>query len=233
MSDFVPMAAIGVGAYLLWFGIHYWRSAETTYPHTVIKSVVSGGGLPSNAASTQEPSRAAATKAQLTGDQAKAATDSGSGTAPATSTGTPGAGAGSTTVVPATGTAQALPADTALTGANATAWADAILTTMGAPTTAANVSSMVNWFAHEGGGGANNPMNTTLQTSGSTGSINAVGVQSYSTVAAGVAATVQTLNGGNYPAIVAALKAGTGLSGGSGAVASELSTWSGGGYDSV
>lgn len=125
-----------------------------------------------------------------------------------------------------------LPYGTALTGAAAVEWADAILQALGAPTTRADVNSMTDWFGREGGGGQNNPMNTTLVTSGSIGSINSAGVQSYSTPAAGVSATVQTLLGG-YPAIVRALRAGTGLLDQGGEVASELSTWSGGGYDSV
>lgn len=127
----------------------------------------------------------------------------------------------------------ALPYGTALKGAAATAWAAAILTALGAPITAANVSSLEDWFDHEGGGGANNPLNTTLSdTPGVTGSINSVGVKSYSSPADGVEATVKTLEGG-YSAIVAALKSGAGLSNAGPAVSSELSTWSGGGYSSL
>ena len=131
------------------------------------------------------------------------------------------------------GTPPALPQSTALHGAGATVWAAAILAALKAPATAANLSSLTNWFGHEGGGGANNPLNTTLHTTGSTGSINSAGVQNYSSPAAGVTATAKTLLGGGYNAIVAALRAGVGLSNGDGQVASELSTWSGGGYSSV
>jgi len=126
-----------------------------------------------------------------------------------------------------------LPADTAATGSTATGFATAILQALGAPVNPANVGSLNDWFALEGGGGANNPLNTTLATSGSTGSINSVGVQSYGTPAEGVAATVDTLDSGSYSAIVAALKSGAGLTGGSASVAQELSAWSGGGYSSV
>lgn len=112
-------------------------------------------------------------------------------------------------------------------------FASDVLAALGAPTTAANVQSIEDWAAQEGGGGANNPLNTTLQTAGSTGSINSVGVQNYANTADGVTATAQTLEGGNYSAIVAALKSGSGLIGAGGAVGSELSTWSGGGYDSL
>jgi len=142
------------------------------------------------------------------------------------------AASGSTaSALPSYGTPPALGEGVALKGSAASTWATSILTAIGAPATAANMSSMVSWFDHEGGGGANNPLNTTLSAAGATGSINSVGVKSYGTPSAGVAATAQTLLGG-YPAIVAALKAGSGLSGG-GAVSSELSTWSGGGYSSL
>ena len=126
-----------------------------------------------------------------------------------------------------------LPADTAATGSTATGFATAILQALGAPVNPANVGSLNDWFALEGGGGANNPLNTTLATSGSTGSINSVGVQSYGTPAEGVAATVDTLDSGSYNAIVSALKSGQGLTGTSASVAEELSAWSGGGYSSV
>ena len=78
-----------------------------------------------------------------------------------------------------------LPADTAATGSTATGFATAILQGLGAPVNAANVGSLEDWFGLEGGGGANNPLNTTLPTSGSTGSINSDGVQSYGTAATG------------------------------------------------
>jgi hypothetical protein len=125
-----------------------------------------------------------------------------------------------------------LASGTALSGSNATQWADSILGAIGAPASGDNVSTLTDWFAQEGGGGSNNPLNTTLDTSGSSGTINSSGVQDYSSPAAGIAATAQTLAG--YPAIVAALKTGSGLVGiDSSAVASELSTWSGGGYTTI
>jgi hypothetical protein len=91
---------------------------------------------------------------------------------------------------------------------------------------------MIGWFHNEGGGGANNPMNTTLSnTPGVVGSFG-VGVKDYDSPADGVRATASTLLGG-YPAIVSQLKTGQGLADTSGDVASELSTWSGGGYSSI
>lgn len=152
-------------------------------------------------------------------------TDQGASSAGANSAGQDTAPAGANS--PA-----ALAEGTALTGANATQWAQQILVGLGAPATEANLNSLLAWFAHEGGGGANNPLNTTLNAAGATGSINSAGVKSFSTPSAGIAATVQTLEGG-YSAIVAALKAGTGLSNAGPGVSSELSTWSGGGYSSL
>lgn len=125
-----------------------------------------------------------------------------------------------------------LPYGTPLTGSAATLWATAILQAIKAPTTNANVNSMIGWFHNEGGGGANNPMNTTLgSTPGVVGSFG-VGVKDYDSPADGVTATASTLLGG-YPAIVAQLKTGQGLANTSGDVASELSTWSSGGYSSI
>lgn len=41
----LPIIAILLGAYLTWFGVHYWRS-EIKYPSDPIKSVLQGKGLP-------------------------------------------------------------------------------------------------------------------------------------------------------------------------------------------
>ena len=112
-----------------------------------------------------------------------------------------------------------------------TGFADALLQALGAPTSAANVASIVHWEALEGGNWHNsakfNPLNTTMHESGST-SMNGVGVQSYTSWAEGVKATVDTLKLAPYTSIVSALKAGSGLNGVSG-----LGTWSGGAYTSV
>lgn len=119
-------------------------------------------------------------------------------------------------------------------GSTATAWATAILAAIGAPNSQSNVTSLTDWFNQEGGGGANNPLNTTQPGFGATNSINSLGVKSYATPADGVAATAATLKSGLYPGIVNALKSGSGLVGiDSSQVASELSTWSGGHYSTV
>lgn len=108
----------------------------------------------------------------------------------------------------------------------------AVLAAIGAPATAANIASLQNWYAHEGTTAQNNPMATTQNASGAT-SFNSAGVKNYPTAAEGVTATAQTLENGRYPAIIMALRAGQGLSGGNAQVQSELLTWSGGGYSSV
>lgn len=113
----------------------------------------------------------------------------------------------------------------------------AVLASLGAPATQANINSLNAWAQKEsiwpGGpnkGGLYNPLNTTLSQPGAT-NYNSVGVKNFVSPASGVVATVQTLLGG-YPAIVSALKSGQGLCG-DGAASAEFSKWSGGGYSSV
>jgi hypothetical protein len=100
-----------------------------------------------------------------------------------------------------------------------------------APITPANVQSIERWEAMEGGMPWNNPLNTSLPTSGSVGVVNSANVQRYATLGDGVAATVATLLEPRYAAIVSALRSGQGLIGNtSAAVAQELHTWSGSYY---
>jgi hypothetical protein len=134
-----------------------------------------------------------------------------------------------------------LPVDTALTGGEAVAWADAALTALGAPKTSANVQTMVDWFANEGTPhDLNNPLNLQTPYGGSTvstanGSTPDEKIQAYSSPADFVAAFPREMNNGSYPAIVSALKAGTGLEGAAASheIAAELSVYSGGGYDTI
>lgn len=114
-------------------------------------------------------------------------------------------------------------------GPGMTAFAKAVLGGIGAPTTQANINSVIAWAHREGGGGANNPLNTTLGMPGAT-NFNSVGVKNFGSMSIGATATVRTLLGGNYSDVVAALKSGNGLCGHS---FGGLSTWSGGGYSSV
>lgn len=113
-----------------------------------------------------------------------------------------------------------------------TDFADALLVALGDPVTDADVSSIVDWEAREGGNWHNsatfNPLNTTQAEPGSgvTGTQGNIGV--YVSWDQGVQATVDTLTNGFYDDIVAALRAGFGLGQGSYA---GLLKWSGGGYD--
>ena len=124
-----------------------------------------------------------------------------------------------------------LPQDTALTGAPAGEWAAAICRALKAPVNTQNVYTFAGWFRNEGGGGQNNPMNSTLGSQYP--AINSDGVRNYPTPDIGVTETVATLENGYYPAIVAALRAGVGLANPDATAAAELGTWSGGGYHSI
>jgi hypothetical protein len=90
-------------------------------------------------------------------------------------------------------------------------FARAVLRAEGDPRTPANVCAIVSWEAAEGGHWNNtaayNPLNTTQPEPGSS-PMNPVGVQSYTSWHEGLRATVDTLNNGNYPGILAALSAG-------------------------
>jgi hypothetical protein len=112
------------------------------------------------------------------------------------------------------------------------AFAMDVLKSLGAPTTSANVSSLLAWINREGnlpGVDKFNPLDTTLPEPGAV-STNSVGVKSYTSWSQGVTATAQTLAGG-YSAIVSALKAGVGINPATNsAVAQEIRKWSGSGY---
>jgi murein DD-endopeptidase MepM/ murein hydrolase activator NlpD len=90
-------------------------------------------------------------------------------------------------------------------------FAVALLNAIGAPVTSQNLLAIVSWETAEGGGFGNraqfNPLNTTLQMPGSH-AINAVGVQAYTSSSQGMTATINTIRGGAYHGIIAALKAG-------------------------
>jgi hypothetical protein len=136
--------------------------------------------------------------------------------------------------------------------ANATNWADAFLTALGAPVNSANVQSIIDWYEAEdddtaqGGAtdtGENNPLGSTADdgnnvTAGSIGSGNASAVPgtpdnlNYGTPAEGIAGNVATLTNGSYDDILSALKAGTGLLNDS-ALSSEFMEFSGDGYDQL
>jgi hypothetical protein len=107
--------------------------------------------------------------------------------------------------------------------ATETQFATDVLYRLNAPITDSNIAAMTTWMKFEGGGGGKatglgvnsamfNPLNTTLKTSGSTGSMNSHEVQRYASYDAGLSATVQTLKLGHYTSILAALKQGTSTS---------------------
>jgi hypothetical protein len=44
-TDLIAVALIGGGAYLAWFGVHYWRT-DTAWPSAPIKAVLTGNAIP-------------------------------------------------------------------------------------------------------------------------------------------------------------------------------------------
>jgi hypothetical protein len=126
------------------------------------------------------------------------------------------------------------------TGASQLVWSEAILTALRDPLTAANITSIGYWMQNEAGSppsgivGANNPINVSQPGYGGW-PIKSEGkgysLYSYPTPQDGINATVAFLIPTVYPRILAALKAGVGLS--SPSLASELSVYSGGGYTEI
>lgn len=159
-------------------------------------------------------------------------------TAPATAS--PGARGSNAADGPGSNLAN-LPVNTALTGSAAIAWGKAALVALGAPATRANVRTMVDWFANEGTPhDFNNPLNLQTPYGGSVtstadGDPASIHIQAYPAPADFAAAFPLEMNSGSYPAIVAALKAGTGLEGPAATheIAAELLLYSGEGYDSI
>lgn len=139
-------------------------------------------------------------------------------------------------------TLENLPVNTELTGSQAVAWAKVALAALGAPATAANVQTMLDWFSNEGTPhDYNNPLNLNVPYGGSTistadGDPPSVHVQAYLTPADFAQAfAIEIGDNPSYPAITAALKSGAGLEGSAATqeIASELQVYSGGGYDSI
>jgi hypothetical protein len=126
------------------------------------------------------------------------------------------------------------------TGRNELAWSEAILRAFGDPLTTANIVSMGYWMQNEAGHppygivGADNPINVSEPGYGGTPIQNEGGgyhLYSYPTVTDGIHAIVAYLKRPNYVGILAALKAGVGLS--SPSLASEFLVYSGNGYSTV
>jgi hypothetical protein len=77
-APLIPVVLIGIGAYLCWFGIHYWDS-DTKWPTDPVKAVLTGKPLP---APSGETPAASDPNAQPTPDQTAAA-GGGANTGPA------------------------------------------------------------------------------------------------------------------------------------------------------
>jgi hypothetical protein len=128
------------------------------------------------------------------------------------------------------------------TGENQKAWSEAILNSLGAPLTSANIVSIGYWMQNEAGSppsgivGANNPINVSQPCCGGVpiqdDGDGVTFLQSYPNVADGVEAITQYLNRGNYTTILADLKAGVGLMSDPN-LASEIGLYSGGGYTTI
>jgi hypothetical protein len=57
-SAIIPIIMIGMGGYLLWFGVRYWRGAgAATWPSYPVKSVLQGKGVPPNIPATTAESK--------------------------------------------------------------------------------------------------------------------------------------------------------------------------------
>ena len=127
-------------------------------------------------------------------------------------------------------------------GENQKAWSEAILNSLGAPLTSANIVSIGYWMQNEAGSppsgivGANNPINVSQPCCGGVpiqdDGDGVTFLRSYPSVADGVEAITQYLNRGNYTTILADLKAGVGLMNDSN-LASEIQLYSGGGYSTI
>lgn len=93
----VPVVLAGLGAYLAWFGVHYWRS-DVKYPSDPVKAVLTGKPLPAGTPSGSSPSAAiSADAAAIT-----PATGTGSGSIPLAAgalNSLPGGAGGSTSAV--------------------------------------------------------------------------------------------------------------------------------------
>lgn len=215
----IPLLLLGIGAYFTWFATHYWArdrgdvgiGTGTLWPSDPVKQALQGKGLPGAAApkltaEQQAVETSAAAAAQLTAKQGV----------------TPGTGQANPNVV-----GQAVAAGAGAAGASEIAFQKAMLADLGAPASAANLSSLHSWFLHEEPSfpppNAWNPLN--IENVGG-------GFAQYSSLSAGAAATAAFITVNGYNTIRLALMSGRGLCGFPG-IGPDLSRWSGGGYMSV
>ena len=110
-------------------------------------------------------------------------------------------------------------------------WAKDFLTGLGAPATPLMIGVVTAWERAEsgGGGGLNNPLNTTEKGYGGS-SFNSVGVQNYPTYADGLQASIATFSSGIWGPVQAALQAGDPAATQQ-AVNAAYATWGGGPID--
>ncbi len=104
-------------------------------------------------------------------------------------------------------------------------WYRDVLAGLNAPDTAKTELFLNVWQTYEQSGAQNNPLNTTEPWPGAT-VFNSAGVKNYPTPSAGTGATVATLENGNYPNVVAALRSGNPFTySNQHAVAAQVTTW--------
>jgi hypothetical protein len=103
----------------------------------------------------------------------------------------------------------------------------------GAPVTRANMCAVTTWEAHEGGGFGNqaayNPLNVNPGAGAGWPGYNATGAWAFPDPRTGLRYTVRTLNNGNFPAVVAALRQGDSAQGTLNAIAA--SPWAASHYN--
>lgn len=74
-----PLLLMGIGGYLMWFGIHYWRS-DVKWPSDPVKALLQGKGIPAGSTATPQSAYLAAyTGSAATGTPSPSAAPAASG----------------------------------------------------------------------------------------------------------------------------------------------------------
>lgn len=73
----IPIGLLVIGAYLAWFGVHYWRS-DTKWPSDPIKNILRGTPAPEAAANTSDAAEAAVFAAYWSGGSSSSSGGTGS-----------------------------------------------------------------------------------------------------------------------------------------------------------